>query len=87
MSWEERTINVVGTYELLPVQSVRKFKPYVEVEMFYDDIWYYDKIIETGNTCSTLSIDDEPLYERSKTKDSSSVSDDELLSKYLVRLG
>lgn len=44
--WEDWTLNFFRSDELLPVQPAVKFKPGVEVKMFYDGIWYYRRIIE-----------------------------------------
>lgn len=82
---EDRTINVIRSNKLLPMQPACKFKPGLEVKIFFDSIWHYGWIIKTENISINLSSNNKPLCEYSETKHFSSVSDYEsLLSQTFV---
>lgn len=76
VEWEDRTVNVVRSDELLPVQKDRKIRKGVQVKMLFSGIWYYGLIIDTEDENTAFSSsDDEPLCKYKKTKDTNITSE------------
>nr|CAH7712759.1 unnamed protein product [Callosobruchus chinensis] len=83
VEWEDKSLNVVSSNQLLPVTSGQKFCKGVKVKMIYGGSWFYGQVLDTEAISSSES-DNEPLSKYTKTVSSRIDSDEEPLSKYLA---